>query len=583
MLVIAAALSLLFSLVTFVRPVAATQNNEPTCKTSDTYTVTELRNLLSGAGSNVGDPRDADGSTATTWPAMVKVPAELCSVQVSFSSYELPGGFMTPFEDQIHHTSVTATYNGGTTTAISVGLPDCRWQVDLYIGPAIQELQAGVGHPGANLIDWAANEGEVPCDEPEEPGNPDVVVEKSAEIDGVPITSIEIGESYDYVLTVTNNGDATATGVVLEDNLDDELTIDDITTTHGTCEVTDEENNHIGCELGDLDAAESAVVTVSVTATLGVPGNPICRSAVDNVAEVSADNESGEAAGNNDSNTVVVEIDCSGVGSIKVRKVDEEGNVLPGAIFTVEGQEDEEFTTGEDGTFCITGLPFGEVLTVTEIEAPEGYEIVGSGTQEVTVDPDGDCDSVEATFVNSPAGEEEEETGTLEIHKTTTPADSTESFAFMADYGAEAGFSLSNTGVLPATELPVGEYSVWELLTEAQEDAGWSLTAINCTGGDPDVDLEEDNKVTVTIEDGDAIVCTFVNTQQGGGTLPGNPTTPNPTTPRGGTAGGNPPLPNTAMLSELNGSVPAALLALLMLAGLGAGAWVTAAEVRRRR
>jgi len=326
-----------------------------------------------------------------------------------------------------------------------------------------------------------ATEGQEPCDE-EETGNPDVVVVKSAEV-----TSIEIGESYDYVLTVTNNGDATAKGVVLEDNLDNELTIDGIS-PEDACSFT-ADNNHIRCELDDLGEGESAVVTVTVTATIGAPGNPICRSPVDNWAEVSADNESGEAANNNESSVVVVEIDCSGVGSLKILKEDDEGNPLSGAIFTVEGQP-SPFTTGADGTFCVLGLPFGEVLTVTETQAPEGYEIVGSGTQEVTVDPDGDCDSVEATFVNTPAGEEEEE-------------------------------------------------------------------------------------------------------EQGGGTLPGNPTTPNPTTPnpttpnpttpRGGTAGGNPPLPNTAMLSELNGSVPAALLALLMLAGLGAGAWVTAAEVRRRR
>lgn len=575
MLVIAAALSLLFSLVSFVRPVAATQNTEPTCKTSDTYTVAQLRDLLQAAGSNVGDPRDADDSTATTWPATVKVPAELCSVQVSFSSYELPGGFMEPFQDQIHHSSVTAVYNGGTTTGISVGLPDCRWQVDLYIGPAIEELEAGVGHPSANLIDWSFNEGEL-CDE----GNPDVVVTKSAQVDGEPIDSIEIGESYDYVLTVTNNGDATATGVELQDNLDDELTIDGITTTQGTCSVTDEENNHIGCELGDLGVGASAVVTVSVTATIGAPGNPICRSAVDNVAEVSADNESDEAEDNNDSNEVVVEVDCSGVGSIKVRKVDEERNLLSGAIFTVEGQEGKTFTTGEDGTFCITGLPFGEVLTVTEIQAPEGYEIVGSGTQEVTVDPDGDCDSSEATFVNTPEGEEEEESGTLEIHKTTTPANSTESFAFMATYGDAAGFALSNGGVLAATELPVGQYSVWEVLTAAQDQAGWTLTAINCTDGgvavtDAVVDLATD-KVTVTIDDGDAIVCTFANTLPGEGTQGGNP-------PGGGsgTQGGN-PLPNTSMDTGTTGSVPAAILALVMLSGLAAVGYATRSEVRRR-
>ena len=544
------------------------------CIPAADFTDAELRDLLLGAGSNVGDPQDADGSSETTWPATVNVPEELCDVVVSFSSYELPGGFMQPFDEQVLFDNVTATYLGGTSSAISVDLPDCGWQVDLYIGDVIATLDASFGHPASKLIDWSANEG-VACDEPEEPGTVDVVVEKSAEVDGQPITSIEIGESYDYVLTVTNTGDDTATGVELEDNLDDELTIDGITTTQGTCSITDAENNHIGCDLGDLGAGLSAVVTVSVTATIGAPGNPICRSPVDNVANVSADNESDEADNNNASNEVVVEIDCSGVGSIKIRKVDDEGNLLPGAIFTVEGQEGT-FTTGEDGTFCITGLPFGEVLTVTEIEAPEGFEIVGDGTQEVTVDPDGDCDSAEAIFVNTPADEEEEESGTLEIRKITTPANSTESFAFMATYGDVAGFALSNNGVLAATELPVGDYSVWEVLTAAQVTAGWTLTSITCTvDAGAVIDLSTD-KVTVTVDDGDAIVCTFANTLPGEGTQGGNP-------PGGGsgTQGGN-PLPNTSMDTGTTGTVPASILALLMLGGLGAAAYAVKAEARRR-
>ncbi|HEX7173086.1 MAG TPA: SpaA isopeptide-forming pilin-related protein [Candidatus Limnocylindria bacterium] len=417
-------------------------------------------------------------------------------------------------------------------------------------------------------------------------GAPDVLVEKSAEVDGQPITSVEIGGSYDYVLTVTNVGDATAIGVHLEDNLDDELTIDGISASQGTCSVTDAENRHIGCDLGDLDAGASATVTVSVTATLGDPnggtGNPICRSPVDNVAEVSADNESDEAEGNNDSNEVVVVIDCGDVGSLKVSKVDEEGNGLPGAVFTVEGQEGT-FTTGEDGTFCITGLPFGAVLTVTETQAPTGFEIVGSGTAEVTVDPDGDCDSPEAIFVNTPdSGEAEDETGTLEIRKTTNPSNAVESFAFTATFGAPEGFALSGGGVLAATVLPAGDYSVQELLTSDQTAAGWSLAAITCTAdGDAVVNLAS-AMVTVTIDDGDEVVCTFENAQERGGEQPGVGGPGQSETPREGTQGGN-PLPNTATSPIPTGSPPAVLLALLLLAGLGGAGYAATAEARRRR
>ena len=420
MLVIAAALSLLFSLVSFVRPVAATQGDKATichathsetnpyviitvaysavdsdgnndhmhhtgpvwyagakadgvdwgdiippidgvtpglnwttegaaiwengckagggdaqCIPASDFTDTELRDLLLGEGSNVDDPQIANGSTATTWDATVIVPDELCDVEVTYASYQLPGGFMEPYDEQVLFDYITGTYAGGSTTPLTIGLPDCGWQVDLYIGPVITDLDADFGAPDHLVIDWAANEG-VPCDE------------------------------------------------------------------------------------------------------------------------------------------------------------------------------------------------------------------------------------------------EEEESGTLEIRKTTTPTNSTESFAFTATYGAAEGFALSNGGVLAATELAVGDYSVSEVLTAAQTTAGWSLSSITCTeGAEVDVDLATDT-VTVTIADGDAIVCTFANTLASGGTLPNNP-------PRGGTAGGNPPLPNTAMLPQLTGSLPAALVALLMVAGLGAGAWVTTAEARRRR
>jgi uncharacterized repeat protein (TIGR01451 family) len=400
-------------------------------------------------------------------------------------------------------------------------------------------------------------------------GAPDVTVTKSAEVDGQPITSIAIGDSYDYVLTVTNIGDATAVGVVVNDNLDDELTIDGISATQGTCAVTDAENNHVSCDLGDLDAGASAEVTINVTATLGASGNPICRSPVDNESTVSAENEAEEQEGNNTSNTVVVEIDCAEVGSLKVRKVDEDDNRLAGAVFTVEGQEGT-FTTDANGEFCITGLPFGEILTVTEIMPPPGFEIVGEASQEVPVDPDGDCDSPEAIFVNRPeAGGEEG--GSLEIRKETNPDGSAESFAFTASYEA-AGFALTDGGAFGPTDLEPGDYTVAEVLTQAQIDAGWSLAAIECSE-DAVIDLAA-GSATVTIDAGDAVVCTFENELEGEGVLGG---TPRPT-PREGTAGG---VPDTATPSPGGGSPIGLIAALAMLLGLSVTT-LAAARARAR-
>jgi hypothetical protein len=90
--------------------------------------------------------------------------------------------------------------------------------------------------------------------------------------------------------------------------------------------------------------------------------------------------------------------------SLNIKKVDENGAGLAGAVFTVEGQEGT-FTSNEDGFFCIVGFPADAELLVTEIQAPPGYLIPEPASQLVEVDDDGDCDSPDATFVNLLAGQ----------------------------------------------------------------------------------------------------------------------------------------------------------------------------------
>jgi len=91
--------------------------------------------------------------------------------------------------------------------------------------------------------------------------------------------------------------------------------------------------------------------------------------------------------------------------ALNIRKVDEEGRRLAGAVFTVEGMEGT-FTTNARGFFCITGLENDSEWLVTEIQAPDGYEIADEASQLVEVDDDGDCNSPDAVFVNELAGEE---------------------------------------------------------------------------------------------------------------------------------------------------------------------------------
>ncbi len=90
---------------------------------------------------------------------------------------------------------------------------------------------------------------------------------------------------------------------------------------------------------------------------------------------------------------------------------------------------------------------------------------------------------------------------------------------------------------------------------------------------------------TLVVEEGEITTIIVINTfeegEQPGGGGPGGETPNHGETPREGTQGGN-PLPNTATPAT-TGSVPAALLALLMLAGLGAASYAVRAEAQRRR
>jgi hypothetical protein len=109
---------------------------------------------------------------------------------------------------------------------------------------------------------------------------------------------------------------------------------------------------------------------------------------------------------------------CEGArdASLNIHKVDEQGNFLAGAVFTVEGMEGT-FTSNEDGEVCITGLPDDSEWLVTEIQAPDGYELADPNWQMVEVDDDGDCNSPDAVFVNPAA----EETPTPTPKPTPTP------------------------------------------------------------------------------------------------------------------------------------------------------------------
>ncbi len=90
---------------------------------------------------------------------------------------------------------------------------------------------------------------------------------------------------------------------------------------------------------------------------------------------------------------------------LTVKKVDSTNpnKGLPGARFKVtseNGSYSKEIVTGNDGTYTLSGLDAG-TYAVTELEAPEGYEIDNAGPQYVVL-PNGSNTTVTVTFTDTP-------------------------------------------------------------------------------------------------------------------------------------------------------------------------------------
>ena len=523
---------------------AAGETGTGLCIPSSDLSDADLRDLLIESGSNVTNPQNANGSSATTWGATVVVPDELCSAQVSFSSYTLPGGSMQPFEDQVLFDNVTGTYLPGSWS-VSVNLPSCRWQADLYLGDVIATLDAATGHPADKLIDWSANEGDLCQEAPPPPvEEPDVVVHKTASE-----SQVNVNDSWDYTLEVSNTGDAAANGVVLFDNLDNDLTVNSWNPSQGTCSMA--AGNQITCALGKIAAGESASLTVNVTA-----GVDACDQ-IDNRADVSASNEPEANTHNNHSERVVVTVDCGAAQPVVITVMK---HVCPASIQT-QAQFDAL------GSFIdkVLACP---VITVPGDVGPAGAIDAGEKSFVFTVtDPDGVVHSMadgDAAFV---------------------PAQLCE-----ATIGDVDGNPDNNVCVETSHYMWSGLKEGITTITELNPPSGYRYGALEFTPQDlhPNTDAQSlisaGNGVIVLdtrLPHHQSDVMLHVYNFTSGGVQPGGGGTP----PRGGThaGGGGPkgkPLPNTAL--PLPDSTPVGLLALTMLVSLASVGYLSRRSARAR-
>ena len=95
---------------------------------------------------------------------------------------------------------------------------------------------------------------------PGEEKKPDLGITKSATS-----TQVTEGGAVSYTITVTNTGDASATNVVVTDDLDNNLTGVSVSASQGTCDPVGA-GNQITCNIGTLGAGQSVTVSISATA-----------------------------------------------------------------------------------------------------------------------------------------------------------------------------------------------------------------------------------------------------------------------------------------------------------------------------
>ena len=142
---------------------------------------------------------------------------------------------------------------------------------------------------------------------------PDVKIEKSASR-----ASVAAGDSFDWILAVTNTSSAQATGVRITDTIPGSLTIGTLPAGCTSAGQT------VTCDIGDLGAGAAATRSIPVTTT-----NASCPK-VDNTGTVTADDDVDDT---NDSDSASVDVACTSA-DVEIVKTASKSTVAAGDPFT---------------------------------------------------------------------------------------------------------------------------------------------------------------------------------------------------------------------------------------------------------
>ena len=218
------------------------------------------------------------------------------------------------------------TESGGTVTC-NLGTIPAGDSKSVWI-----EVRTDEGLPDPTTVNNTAGVTS-PTDPAAQPGNPkedseetlvnqsplnrtDLMIEKS----GDPGTVIA-GETLTYTLTVTNNGPADATSVIVVDALPDGVELRSAEPSQGTC------NAGVTCALGDLAAYTSATISIVVDV------NTDQFEPLENIARVQASNPDTDPENDQDNeSTLVTPVEI--IADVGIEKVAIPDPAIPGEILT---------------------------------------------------------------------------------------------------------------------------------------------------------------------------------------------------------------------------------------------------------
>jgi uncharacterized repeat protein (TIGR01451 family) len=180
-------------------------------------------------------------------------------------------------------------------------------------------------------------------------------------------TQVNEGGAFSYTIEVENTGDASATNVVVTDDVDDNLTGVSVTPSQGTCDPVGA-GNTIGCDLGTLDAGGSATVTINATAPqLPLAGTNVCQISIANTASVDSA-ETAPVSGSAPSVTVTGTGCETGGGGAPPPPPPPPGEISVDIVKTNDADGDGTYTNSEEALEPGSNVSFLLVITNTSDE-----------------------------------------------------------------------------------------------------------------------------------------------------------------------------------------------------------------------